>query len=130
MLASCSSIKHTADTECVKNTITTFTVADLNVNPQKHSLTTNWGFNPFRRVSVSLLKENTEAKLINITDADILIEPQYIVEKRGFLRGGSVTVTGYPAKYENFHKMTMEEAEIVKNIQRPEQKKPKRWIIF
>lgn len=130
ILASCSSIRHTSDTANVQTTVATFAVADLQVAPQKVSKTTSWSYNPFKRVSVGLLKENTEAALVNENNADILIEPQYIVEKRGFLRGGSVTVTGFPAKFENFHKMTPQEAEILRSVPAPEKKAKKRFFIF
>ncbi len=133
MLVSCSSIRHTSDTVAVNNTVTTFTVADLKVSPNKATKTTSWSYNPFKRVSVATIKDNTEAALVNENNADILLEPQYIIEKRGFMRGGSVTVIGFPAKFENFHKMTQEEAEIVKNINgssKPDCKPKKRWIFF
>lgn len=128
MLASCSSVRHTAETAAVNNTVTTFTVADMDVSTTKVSKTTSWPYNPFKRVSIDEVKENTEAALINENKADVLIEPQYIVERRGFLRGGSVTVIGFPAKYKNFHKMTPEEAEIVKNIKKPEKEQTKKLI--
>lgn len=128
-LASCSTIRHTSDVVKVNNNVTTFTVAEMEVSPSKVSKTTKWSFNPFKRVSVNNIKENTEAALINDNNADVLLEPQYIIEKRGFLRGGSVTVIGFPAKYQNFHTMTPEEADIVKNIQQPEDnQKKKKWF--
>lgn len=130
MMASCSTVRHTADSVDVKNTVTTFTVADLKVSPKKATKTTSWSYNPFKRVSVSTIKDNTEAALVNENNADILLEPQYIIEKRGFMRGGSVTVIGFPAKFENFHKMTPEEAAIVKNLQKPEKQPKKRWFFF
>lgn len=126
MLASCSSVRHTSETVAVNNTVTTFTVADMDVSTTKVSKTTSWAFNPFKRVSMDEVKENTEAALVNENNADVLIEPQYIVKRRGFLRGGSVTVIGFPAKYNNFHKMTPEEAEIVKSIKKPEKDQKKR----
>lgn len=113
LLASCSSIKHTASVAEVQTTVVNFTVADVNTNGIKVSKTTKWNYNPFRPVSVTTEIKNTEAKLLEESGCDILLEPQYIIEKRGFMRGGSVTVIGIPAKYSNFHKMTPEEAAIV-----------------
>ena len=130
LLASCSSVRHTSDTVAVENSVVSFTVADLNVKPVKVTKTTSWGYNPFRRVSVSTVKSNTEAALLNEVGADVLLEPQYIVTKRGFMRGGSVTVIGYPAKYENFHRMTPEEAEIAKNARKPAEQPHRRWFFF
>lgn len=114
-LSSCSTIKHTAQYAPVEATIKSFTVADAEVSKQKVSKTSSWSFNPFVRVDIETVKTNTTAKLLQEVGADVLIEPQYIIEKRGFMRGGSVTVIGFPAKYTDFHKMTPEEAEIVKN---------------
>lgn len=130
--ASCSSVKHTADVVPVSTKVVSYTVADLEVSPTKVSKTYSWSCNPFRSVSVSTVKKNTEAQLLQETGADVLLEPQYIVNKRGFLRGGSVTVIGFPAKFSNFHKMTTDEAELlhkVENVKHPE-KPLKRWIIF
>lgn len=130
IMASCSSVRHTSDTVNVNNTVTSFTVADLKVTPYKVSKTTKWNYNPFKSVSVAIIKGNTEALLLDESQADVLLEPQYIVEKRGFLRGGSVTVIGYPAKFENFHKMTSEEATIIRDASKPEKKAKKRWFFF
>lgn len=131
LTCSCSTIKHTADTVSVESKVVTFTVADLNVSPQRAAMTYSWGWNPFVRPSVSDIKTNVEAQILDQAGADVLLEPQYIVEKRGFMRGGSVTVTGYPAKYTNFHKMTHEESEIVKNLPTESgKKKTKKFFFF
>ena len=125
-LCSCSSVKHTSTTANVDMRVYSFSVADVNVQPEKVSATTSWSFNPFKRVDVELIKLNTTAKLIQDAEADILVEPQYIVYKGGFMRGGYVTVYGFPATYSNFHNMTPEEAEIVKAINSADcNKKPK-----
>lgn len=131
MITSCSSIKNTADVTPVVNSIVNFTVADMTVQPTRVSKTYSWSYNPFRHVSISTIKSNLEAELLNEAGADVLVEPQYIVKKGGLFRGGSVTVIGYPAKYSNFHKMTPEEAEVVKNARRPvEQKRHGLFGIF
>lgn len=115
-LCSCSSVRHTSTSANVDTRVYSFTVADVNVQPQKVSATTSWSFNPFKRVNIELIKQNTTAKLIQDAKADVLVEPEYIIYQGGFLRGGYVTVFGFPATYTNFHKMTPEEAEIVKTI--------------
>lgn len=132
-LSSCSSIRHTSTTVDVETKVINFTVADMNVKPEKVTATTNWDFNPFKRVDVGEIKTNTTARLVNENNADVLVEPQYIIERRGFLRGGSVTVTGFPATYTNFHKMTDSEAAIItaaSEATKKETKKQKKWIIF
>ena len=132
LLSSCSTIRHTASTVDVDNKIVTFTVADLDVQPQKVQLSYNWNFNPFRTISISNVKGNVTAQLLQQCNADVLLDPQYVVEKRGFLRGGSVTVIGIPAKYENFHKMTPQEMEMMQKaiMVKKEAKKEKRWLLF
>ncbi len=131
LVSSCSTIRHTASSVDVDNKVVSFTVADLDVQNKKATKTYNWNYNPFRRVSVNNIKENITAELINENNADVLLEPQYIVVKRGFLRGGSVTITGIPATYSNFHKMTPEEAKIVGSAFREKKvEKKKRWFFF
>lgn len=131
-LSSCSTIRHTSSTADVDTRVVSFTVADVNVRPEKVSATQSWSFNPFKRVDVSLMKTNTTARLVNENNADVLVEPQYIIEQRGFLRGGSVTVTGFPATYSNFHKMTPEEAQIYHEVQSATKapEKHKKFIFF
>lgn len=130
LFASCTSIRHTADTVAVNPTVVSLTVADMIVSPTRVTRTTSWSYNPFRRVSISTIKSNTEATLLNEAGADVLLEPQYIITRRGFMRGGSVTVIGYPAKLQNFHSMTPEEAEMTKNVRKPEEQPRKRWFFF
>lgn len=131
VLCSCSSIKHTSAIVPVETKVVNFTVADVNVQPVKISKTTSWSYNPFRRVSVETVKTNTTALMLEETNADVLIEPEYIIEKRGFLRGGSVTVIGFPASYSNFHKMTQDEAQVFRAIgDKAPQKERKRFFFF
>ena len=131
-LASCSSVRHTATAVPVDTHVVSFTVADVNVKPEKISQTTSWSFNPFQRVSIETIKDNTTARMLQDANADVLVEPEYIIEKRGFLRGGSVTVIGFPASYSNFHKMTPEEAELFKaiNTKKPKNEHKKRFLFF
>lgn len=131
MACSCSTVRHTASYTDVSNKVVSFTVADLQVQKQKASMTYSWSYNPFKRVSISTIKENVTAEILQERNADVLLEPQYIVHKRGFLRGGSVTVIGIPAKYTDFHTMTPQEAKMVHDAIKHEDKKPKkRWFLF
>lgn len=132
-MASCSSIRHTSTAIPVDSRVVSYTVADVKVDPQKISMTTSWDFNPFKRVSIETVKDNTTAKMLQEAKADVLVEPEYIIEHRGLLRGGSVTVTGFPATYSNFHKMTPEEAELFKAVNSKQEKKKehkKRFFFF
>lgn len=131
LMCSCTSVKHTATVAPVEAKVVNFTVADMDVSSKKVSKTYSWNYNPFKKENISTIKTNTTAALLDENGADVLLEPQYIVEQRGFLRGGSVTVIGFPAKYKNFHKMTQEEAEVVKAAGCTNQKTTtKRWFLF
>lgn len=110
-LSSCSTINNTAYTTTPEVMVVNMTVADIDVAPQQVTATTSWNWNPFR--SVNSYKKNAEAIALRETGSDILVEPVYEVHKRGFLRGGSVTVTGHPGKFVNFRKMTEKDAEIM-----------------
>lgn len=112
-LSSCTTVKNTASTEAVDTKIASMTVADLQVDKEKVSKTVKWNWSPLTSVSVADKKENATGELLLEKDADVLIEPQYVVNHRGLFRGGSVTVTGYPAKYYNFRPMTKEDAEMI-----------------
>lgn len=134
LTASCTSVKHTASTLPVESQIVSFTVADLEVSPNKVSKTTNWNYQ-LGGVNVEDVKHNTEAWLLDEVGADVLVEPEYIVERRGWLRGGTVTVTGYPAKFKNFHTPSPAEAAMMNNANVKEGKhikvkKHKKFLIF
>lgn len=117
-LSSCSytvvsnSPSGTVETESM---VTSLTIADLDVQPQKVTATTSWSWNPFRKISS--IKDAAVAEALRETGADVLVEPVYEVKKGGWFRGGSVTVTGSPAKYVNFRPMTLADAVVVKTLQ-------------
>lgn len=114
LASSCSSIKNTASTQGVASTVETHpTVTDLEVSTQKVSKTVSWGIPFFNKISLNTRKTNLVAELVNENNADILVEPQYIVEK-GFLGSGKLTVIGYPAKFKDFRKATPSDIEAIK----------------
>lgn len=112
-LCSCSTITHTSEYDHVDTRIVSLTVADMNVHPERIEHTSGWKWKPFNSVSVSREKENATGELLKQVGADVLVEPQYIVKRRGLFRGGSVTVSGYPATYNNFRPMTESDAIII-----------------
>lgn len=115
----------------VETSVVSFTVADMEVCPTKITKTTRWSYNPFKRVSIETVKTNTTAIMLQEAKADALVGSEYIIEHRGFLRGGSVTVTGFPAKYNNFHTMTHAEAEAFKAMKSVKGKdKSKKKVFF
>ncbi len=116
LLSSCSTITHTAQTAGVDTEVYNLTVADMDVSKEKVSKTAEWKWNPLSTVSLKEQKKTAEAELLKEADADVLVEPQYEVKRAGLFRGGSVTVSGYPAKYKNFRPMTKADAEIVATL--------------
>lgn len=115
-LTSCTTVSHTAKTEDVETHVYNLTVADMDVSKDKVSKTTSWNWTPLSTVSVEAQKEKATAELLEEKKADVLVEPQYIVKRRGLFRGGEVTVTGYPATYRNFRPMTKDDAEAIATI--------------
>lgn len=110
-VSSCSSLSHTAQTADVDTRVYNLTVADMDVSENRAAKTSEWKWTPLSSVSLSAQKETATAELLKEHDADVLVEPQYTIKRRGLFRGGSVTVTGYPAKYANFRTMSKEDAE-------------------
>lgn len=115
-LSSCSTITHTSQTATVDTQLYNLTVADMKVAQKKDSVTVDWKWNPLSTVSLKAQKETATHALLNKNDADVLVEPEYIVNRRGIFRGGSVTVTGYPATYTGFRPMTAEDAEKIATV--------------
>lgn len=111
VFGSCSSIVNTAYSEQVDTSVVNMTVADLDVAPEKVAATYSWNWNPFRKIQSQ--KDAALSLALNASGADIIVEPVYEVKHRGFLRGGSVTVTGYPALLVNFRPMTLNDADVV-----------------
>lgn len=129
-LCSCSTIRHTSTAVTVESKVASFTVADLDVSSQKITKTLSWDFNPFKPTNIGEKKTNCTALMLQEAGADVLIEPEYIVERRGFLQGGSVTVIGFPAKFKNFHTMTAEEAQILKAVNESAKKEERKRFLF
>lgn len=131
LMCSCSSVRHTSSAYGVDTKIVNFTVADVEIGKEKIQKTYRWNYNPFRPVSIAIIKSNITAQMLQENNADVLVEPQYIIEKRGWLRGGSVTVIGFPAKYKNFHPKTETEATVARGIlHEKKQKKEKHRFLF
>lgn len=112
-LGSCSSLTKTAQYTPVDLEIHSAAMADLDVRKEKVTKSADWSWNPLKPFSVEEGKRNVMAELLQEQNADVLIEPQFIIKRRGFMRGGTVTVAGFPANFTGFHKMTVEEAQIL-----------------
>lgn len=111
--SSCTTIKHTSTVAEIDTRIYNLTVAELDVKKDKAEATANWNWTPFSTFNLKEAKDNVTAEVLKASGGDVLVEPQFEVKRRGFLRGGSITVTGYPATYKNFHNMTPDEAKVI-----------------
>lgn len=106
-LSSCSSqLIETAKTVDVDTYIYSTTVADLSVREAKSAKTIEWTSGTDEEI-----KEKAATALLADTNSDVLVEPQYTVTRN--LSGGTVTVSGYPAKYTNFRPLSHQEADLM-----------------
>lgn len=109
-VSSCTTIHNTASTDQVDSKIVNLTVAQMDVADHHVTKTIEWNWNPFTMVSMAAQKNNVVAEAVREADADLLVEPQFTVKKRGLFRGGSITVSGRPAKYTDFRSLTQADA--------------------
>jgi hypothetical protein len=58
------------------------------------------------------LKNQVLAEVIKKSNADVLVEPRFETDIKG--RKMTVTVTGFPATYKNFHTIKQDEVELLK----------------
>ncbi len=136
LLSSCTTVRETAATAPVQTSIVSIGVADVDIEPETVSRTYSWSYwdYAFKKCDINQIKENLTAELLQEHKADVLVEPQFIVERGGFFRGGSVTVIGRPGKYKNFRNLSPEE---YKGIDlntilngKQESQKHKRFLLF
>lgn len=134
-MASCSSLHKTSQSAPVAVEVAAYpTVAELEIEPVKMSRTVSWTWSPFNNTPLKVRKSNLMAEMVQEAGADIIVEPHYVV-KTTFLGGGELTLSGYPAKYKEFHRATPEEVEalkLVRGVDDTYDKEPgkRRFIIF
>ncbi|MBQ0141952.1 MAG: hypothetical protein KBT06_03990 [Prevotellaceae bacterium] len=120
-VSSCTTVRKTATTVTVSSTISQYpTIADLDIIPVKKEKTYTWSWNPFKKEpSISVIKGNLIAEILKETEADVMLEPQFIQTKVSYGER-SVSVSGYVAKFKDFRKATNEDLkalEVTKGIQ-------------
>ncbi|MCM1078789.1 MAG: hypothetical protein NC344_04025 [Bacteroidales bacterium] len=108
IFSSCSTVVKTASTAETTSSIENATVADLDVAPERITYTVSPS-KAVQRGGMANVKRAVESEALTANgNADVLVEPQYIIEKKKSLFGSkvtSVTVTGRPAKYRNFRSL-------------------------
>lgn len=106
LLSSCHTLTQTARTAEVGSSLQNATVVDI-VPATDHRIThTLKPSQALQRGGMNNIKQAVEAEaLVKYGNADVLLEPQYVIEKQqGLLRSKvtSITVSGRPAYYTNF----------------------------
>ena len=106
LLASCNTMMRTARTAEVGSSLRTATVVDLKPATDQRITHTMKPSADICRGGENNVKRAVEAEALEkYGNADVLLEPQYVIEKRqGLLRSKitSITVSGRPAYYTNF----------------------------
>lgn len=106
--ASCTTTTKTARTESVPYSMYNATEADLDVVPQRITYTLKPSKAIRRGGSANCKNAATQEALTQNGNADLLLEPQFVVNKKKRLFGSKITeitVTGHPAFYKNFRSM-------------------------
>lgn len=115
LFASCTTIKKTATTADVTSCIQQYpTIASVEVKDKVEEATV-WGWNPFKKDRFELRKGNLVAETLKKHDADVLLEPQFIIKKRGFGQR-SITLFGFPVKYKSFHAATQDDLKAIEAV--------------
>ena len=105
--ASCTSISKTARTESIPYAMYNANVADLEVGDRvSYTMTPSKSIR--RAGDDNVKKAAIQEVLVQNGNADLLVEPQFVISKRKGMFGTkitSITVTGRPAKYKNFRSL-------------------------
>lgn len=83
-------------------------VVDLVVSNSKVTATVS---SSSTSTSIEDLKTAATSKAISDSQADILVEPSFVVETVGYEK--TVTVTGFPANYANFRSITQDDVALL-----------------
>lgn len=108
MVASCTTITKTSKTADTPVSLYSATVADLEPATQKRESVEYNVPVEIRRGGAANAKRAAEKALLDKYDADVLLEPQYVITSDWTLFGKKIvkiTVSGRPAKYKNFHSL-------------------------
>ncbi len=108
LATSCSSVYRTASVQQVKSPISSATIADIEVVGPKITYTYSVPKNVAKVGIQNSLNAAVSEALANAgKGGDVLIDMQYSITRSWVLFGGnrvrSITVTGIPARYTNFH---------------------------
>lgn len=107
--ASCTTVIKTSKTADTPASLLSATVADLDVSPERVSITI-YPEKALVRGGLNNVKQAAEQELLIKNDnADVLVDAEYVIKSTNYFIFGkkveSVTVSGRPAKYENFRSL-------------------------
>lgn len=114
-LSSCSTIKKTSTVAEVATSISLYPVVAEGDVKAKVTETVTWDWNPFKHDKFNLKKGNLVAETLQKYDADVLLEPQFIVTKQSFGKR-SITVSGFPVKYNSFRQATASDLKAIEAV--------------
>ena len=104
MATSCNVQMATSTSMPIDASITSRSTADLIVSQEKVS-TKYFPTKQERKMGLGFIQQNAAAELLEKNgNADVLVNPQYVIEKKFYLLRSkilSVKVTGYPAFFKN-----------------------------
>ncbi len=90
------------------NVVSTPVIADLDVKDKKVVGTASYD----REMPVDYVKDMAVATALKTVSADVLVEPNFDIQKLGMRT--SVTVSGYPATYKNFRSAKAADSTLLK----------------
>lgn len=100
-ITSCTTVQKTATVETVDTEIRSYNMADLEIAPQKATITYKTSRKERKGGNQNCINCAVAELLKANGNADVLVAPQYETKKkRGSIR--EVKVTGYPSYYKNF----------------------------
>lgn len=113
-LASCAAFRSsTATVAQVETNVKQFpTIVDLDIQQQRITKTVSWNWLSLEKYNLSMRKKNLMADVIEESNADILVSPQFKYVKVPFGRR-TLTVTGYPATFKSFRKATEKDLDLL-----------------
>ncbi len=110
-LASCTTITKTAKTSDLPASFLSATVADLEVLPERITVTLSPVEKKIERGGLTNVKQAAIQKALQdpkAKGADLLVDAEFVVEKTNYFFWKdiySITVSGRPAKYKNFRSL-------------------------
>lgn len=108
LFTSCQTVSKTARTADTSSSVRSFTVADLDVASERITHTLVPSSDLCRGGEENVRQAAEQEALRQNGNADVLLEPQYVItKKRGLFRDRitSITVTGRPAHFRNFRSL-------------------------